>query len=125
MKSVYQVESPSPVIQFPLPQWEREQQQLERNVEARLRQLSDYVKDLCDEPYLKLLNEKGYAREAVEELAVKETTLSWIVRVAKHSHGAARERLWAHIAQALSDLERLAESLRELRPADAISMAAE
>jgi hypothetical protein len=125
MRSAHPMESPSPVIQFPLPKWGGEQQQLERNVEARLRQLGDCVKDLCDEPYLKLLNERGYAREAVEELVVKETTLGWIVRVAKHSHGAARERLWAHIEQALSDLERLAESLHELRPADVISIAAE
>jgi hypothetical protein len=122
MRVAHQIESRSTVLQFPRPKRDREQKQLEISVETRLRQLGDEVKSLCDEPYLKLLNERGYAREAVEELVVKETTLGWIVRVAKHSHGAARERLWAHIEKALCDLKELSEALRELKPEGAISV---
>jgi hypothetical protein len=117
MSNVLSAEGQDSVLQFPRrPESSGGQRQQEKNIEARLLRLSDSVKALCEEPYLKLLNDKDYAREALEELIVKETTLGWIVRVAKRSEQRARVRLWVHIEQALADLERLAGSLQELKP---------
>jgi hypothetical protein len=52
-----------------------------------------------------LLAEKPFAREALQELIVKEAALRWIVRVATLSSGEVRTRLWADIDKALDDLE--------------------
>ena len=52
-----------------------------------------------------LLAEKPFAREALQELVVKEAGLRWIVRVATLSTGEKRARLWADVDQALDDLE--------------------
>jgi hypothetical protein len=52
-----------------------------------------------------LLAEKPFAREALQELVVKEAALRWIVRVATLSSGDVRARLWADIDEALDDLE--------------------
>jgi len=125
MRNAYETQSPSPVLQFPSPARSQEQRGLELLVEARLRQLGRVIEELRNTTYLTLLNEKGDAREAMEELLVKQATLRWIVRVARRSEGSARERLWAHIEKALSDLERLADSLRELKPVGASSVSPE
>ena len=125
MRHAYETQSPSPVLHFPAPSRPQEQHQLELTVEARLRQLGRAIEELRNTAYLTLLNEKGDAREAMEELLVKQATLRWIVRVAKRSEGSARLRLWGHIEKALSDLERLADSLRELKPAGASAVSSE
>lgn len=125
MRHAYEIQSPSPVLHFPAPSRPQEQHGLELTVEARLRQLGRVIEELRNTAYLTLLNEKGDAREAMEELLVKQATLRWIVRVAKRSEGSARLRLWGHIEKALSDLERLADSLRELKPACAPAASSE
>jgi hypothetical protein len=52
-----------------------------------------------------LLAEKPFAREALQELVVKEAGLRWFVRVAIMSNEKVRARLWADIEKALDDLE--------------------
>jgi hypothetical protein len=81
-------------------------------VEARLQALTDFVESIDNADYSALLPERSATREAVEELSVKESALRWIVRVARHSEGFVRERLWRDIEKALADLETLAGSVR-------------
>lgn len=85
--------------------------QREVEIEARLRQLTILVKDLCAVGYAVLLVEGTKARDAFDELCVKEAALHWIVRVAKRSSGPVREKLWSDIEEAVSQLEQAAESV--------------
>jgi hypothetical protein len=83
----------------------------EQSIESRLRDLSAFIADLTDSGYGVLLAEDSATREAFDELRVKELVLRWIVRVAKHSNGAVREKLWADIEDAITGLEKTADSL--------------
>ena len=85
----------------------------EHDIEVRLRELGTTINDLMDAPYPGLLRERVRIREALEELTVKETTLRWIIRVARSTEGAVQWRLWSDIDKALNDLEKIAESLAE------------
>lgn len=83
----------------------------EKEIEERLREVTEFAEGLHREAYAELLPEGSAARQGVEELCVKELALRWIVRVAKHSQGHVRERLWLDIERALEDLETLVEDL--------------
>jgi hypothetical protein len=85
----------------------------EHDIEVRLRELGKMINDLMDAPYPGLLRERVRIREALEELTVKETTLRWIIRVARSAEGAVQRRLWSDIDKALNDLEKIAESMAE------------
>jgi hypothetical protein len=85
----------------------------EHDIEVRLRELGKMINDLTDAPYPGLLRERVRIREALEELTVKETTLRWIIRVARSTEGAVQRRLWSDIDRALTDLEKIAESMAE------------
>jgi hypothetical protein len=86
----------------------------EGRIEARLRDLGNEIQELVEAPYPGLLRDRGYVREALEELTSKHTTLLWTARVAKCTEGFVRERLWRDIEKALSGLERIAGSLVEV-----------
>ncbi len=77
----------------------------ENQIKARLQALTSFVEGLNTSTVNLLLAEKRFAREALQELVVKEAGLRWIVRVATLSTGEKRARLWADVAQALGDLE--------------------
>lgn len=81
-------------------------------IEERLRALTRFVESFGHGVCSALLSERASTREKVEELCAKESGLRWIVRVAKHSEGLVRERLWTDIERAVTDLEKLAESVR-------------
>jgi hypothetical protein len=98
----------SQVIEFPSIS---ESNQHERDIETRLRDLTALVGDLTDSGYGVLLSEEPATREAFAELRVKEAALRWIIRVAKHSTGAVREKLWSDVEEAVSSLEKTAELL--------------
>jgi hypothetical protein len=83
----------------------------EKAIEKRLRELTALVADLTDSGYGFLLAEEAATQDAFNELRVKEAALRWIVRVAKHSSGAVREKLWSDIEGAVSSLEKTAELL--------------
>ncbi|MGA8223112.1 MAG: hypothetical protein WB780_15795 [Candidatus Acidiferrales bacterium] len=83
----------------------------EEALEKRLRELTALVADLTDSGYGFLLAEEAATQEAFEELRVKEAALRWIVRVAKHSSGAVREKLWSDAEEAVSSLEKTADLL--------------
>jgi len=85
----------------------------EGKIEARLHDLGDEIQDLVEAPYPGLLQDRGYVREALDELTSKHTTLVWTARVAKCTEGFVRERLWRDIERALAGLERIAGSLVE------------
>ncbi len=88
-----------------------QQREFENNVQSRLNDLSIAVIGLVDTPYPSLLRERDALRPKLEELIVQEAALSWIVRVAKRTEGAVRERLWLDIEKALGGLEKTAEEL--------------
>jgi hypothetical protein len=74
-------------------------------IKARLQTITGFVESLTTSTVNLLLAEKPFAREALQELVVKEAALRWIVRVATLSSGDVRARLWADIDEALDDLE--------------------
>ena len=74
-------------------------------IKARLQTITRFVQGLTTSTVDLLLAEKPFAREALQELVVKEAALRWIVRVATLSSGDVRTRLWADIDEALDDLE--------------------
>jgi hypothetical protein len=100
----------------------RRRRQAERNIESRLRALGHAIRDLEEAPYPSLLRDRACVKEALEELAVKEVTLQWIVRITRCTEGAVREKLWSDIQDALTDLEKLAESVRQTgRPGSTVT----
>jgi hypothetical protein len=85
----------------------------EQKIESRLHHLGDEIHEMVDAPYPGLLQDRGYVREALDELTSKHTTLLWTARVAKCTEGSVRERLWWDIDRALAGLEKIADSLVE------------
>ena len=75
MSDAFQTQNTAPVLQFKKCKEIQERRLFERNIESRLRDLGDVVEDLVDAPYPGVLIERGYIREALEELAVKQITL--------------------------------------------------
>lgn len=96
------------VIEFPHIE---EMTESEINIEARLRELADFVEKFGDAAFNFFLTERVSVREAIEELIVKKTALRWIVRVAKRSTGRVRENLWEDIDRILTDLEVTAKAV--------------
>ena len=88
-----------------------EQPEFERDFQLRLQRLGRLVKDLAGSAYPLLVIETARIRQGLGELVVKEEAMRWILRMAKDSEGPVRRKLLAHIADALSNLERIAESL--------------
>jgi hypothetical protein len=77
----------------------------ENRIKARLQAITSFVEGLNTSTVNLLLIEKPFAREALQELVVKEAALRWFVRVATVSNNKVRARLWADIEKALDDLE--------------------
>lgn len=98
----------SRVIEFPQSTQSSESEQA---IEDRLKNLGAFVADLSDSGYGLLLSEEIATRDIFDELRVKEAAMRWIVRVAKHSSGAVRERLWSDIEDAVAGLEKTADLL--------------
>lgn len=91
-----------------------ERRAYEESIEARHQDLTDAVERFVESLPAALLAEQSPTRELLEELVVKQSTLQWIVRVAKHSEGAIRQSLWSDIEQSLAGHEETAERLRRL-----------
>ena len=85
--------------------------EFEKNFEPRLQRLGRLVKDLAGSAYPLLFIETARIRQGLGELVVKEEAMRWILRMAKDSEAPVRNRLLEYVAEALSDLERMAESL--------------
>ncbi len=116
------LESQPKVIQFPQNQEpddrserDEEHSEFENDVKDRLQHVTDLVAGFATSPSNLVLVEKRPVREALEELMVKEAALQWIVRVASHSEGPVREKLWADIDKAVADLEKIANVYQDLR----------
>jgi hypothetical protein len=84
----------------------------EHDVELRLQELGNVVKSLMDASCVGLLMKDSPSRAAIEELAVKQSSLCWIVRVAKRSEDSVRQRLWRDVEKAVTALEKLAEAIQ-------------
>jgi hypothetical protein len=87
----------------------------EDKIEARLANLSRALEQFVESLPAALLSDRSSTRELLEELAVKQSALQWIVRVAKHSEPGIRLRLWTDIDQSLAGLERALELLPRLQ----------
>jgi hypothetical protein len=96
----------------------------EEKIEGRLERLSQAVDQFVASLPAALLAEHHPTRELLEELLVKQSALQWIVRVAKHSQGTVRRRLWSDIDESLAGLEKLLELLPHLQDIDRHSRAA-
>lgn len=79
-------------------------------IKARMWRLTRLVEEFANSTINVLEMENSMLRELLEELVVKEAALRWIVRTASHSDGQVRERLWADIDSALTELENTAET---------------
>ena len=88
-----------------------EQPEFAKDFELRMQRLGRLVKDLAGSAYPLLVTETARIRQGLGELVVKEEAMRWILRMAKDSEGPVRRKLLAHVADALSNLERIAESL--------------
>jgi hypothetical protein len=94
------------VLEFP----HREPAELfEDSIKDRLQKLTNLVESFWGSTSNLLRTENPSVHEAVDQLIVSEAALRWIVRVAAHSSGPVRERLWADVDRALTDLEEIAE----------------
>ncbi len=113
MRNTAQAERSANILRFPGTKQTHTQPGIQENIEIRLRNLGNAINDLLDAPYPGLLRERRFIREALEELTVKEATLRWIVRVARSTPGAVQHRLWSDIDLALTDLEKIADSIME------------
>lgn len=88
-----------------------EQPECEKDFEPRLQRLGRLVKDLAGSAYPLLVTETARIRQGLGELVVQEEAMRWILCLAKDCEGPVQNKLLAHVADALSDLERIAESL--------------
>ncbi|HEV2297821.1 MAG TPA: hypothetical protein VGR72_04815 [Candidatus Acidoferrales bacterium] len=88
-----------------------EHQQFEDQIECRLNEVDDLVTGSMDAPYLGVLRESNSIREALDELAVEEATLRWILRTAKHSRGVVRYGLGLQLARVLVDFEKIGKKI--------------
>jgi len=96
------------VIEFP---HSTETTPSEQSIEIRLRDLTAFVAHITDSGFGVLLAEDSATRDAFDELRVKVVALHWIIRVAKHSNGPVREKLWPDVEGAITGLEKTAGSL--------------
>jgi hypothetical protein len=87
----------------------------EQEIEARVERLAHAVEQFVEGLPAALLAEHSATRQLLQELIVKQSTLQWIVRVVKHSEAGVRRRLWAHIDQFLTRIEKSFELLLRLR----------
>lgn len=86
-------------------------ERFEDEIRCRLNRLGELVTGAVDSPYLGVLRERNSIREVLDELAVKEATLQWIHRTAKHSRGVVRYALWLQLARALVDFEKIGKEI--------------
>jgi hypothetical protein len=111
MSETLQMERPKIGLHVIKNEKDQRQRQREKSIELRLGDLGTVVADLVDVAHPLFGVETTSIRETWEELAVKEATLRWIVRVAKHSEGRIRERLLLDVEKALDGLERTVDSV--------------
>ncbi|HEV2488239.1 MAG TPA: hypothetical protein VGT03_00395 [Candidatus Acidoferrales bacterium] len=88
-----------------------EHQPFEEQIECRLNELGNLIAGFMDSPYPGVLRESNSIREALDELAVEEATLRWILRTAKHSRGVVRYALWLQLARVLVDCEKIGKEI--------------
>jgi len=95
------------ILEFPRVE---ERSLAEELIKARMWRLTRLVEEFANSTINVLEIENSMLRELLEELVVKEAALRWIVRTASHSNGQVRERLWADIDSALTELENTAKT---------------
>jgi hypothetical protein len=75
-------------------------------LEARLEELSDRLPDFHAEPKLVSLESGLHVFDPALDLRVKVDAVRWMLRVAKHIEGPARERILVAVTSSLDQLER-------------------
>jgi hypothetical protein len=74
-------------------------------VESRLEGLKSAVEDFRDASWTAWSGAGNQVREAADALCLKEESLLWKLRVAKHSNGFAQSVLLDDIISSIADLE--------------------
>ena len=85
-------------------------EQLEKHIESRSKDLENQVTALAESPFPALLSDAS-SEEDLDTLLAKEAKLRWLVRVAKYSEGPNREALWHEAEKALVHLEHTADAV--------------
>jgi len=83
---------------------------VEYDLNLRLIELRNDVKNLGSAPYQFWLENTGRGSGRVEDLRVKVEAARWMFRIAKHLNGATRELVISTLQRSLDDLESIVAS---------------
>lgn len=83
---------------------------LAEQLEPRIHDMSRVVEGLHAAPYYVVQAEAAKESDAVNDLRVKVEAVRWMLRIAKHLNGVAREMVMATVARSVSDLENAVET---------------
>jgi hypothetical protein len=79
-------------------------------LEPRIDNMTRMVEGLHAAPYYVVQAESGKLFDPVNDLRVKVEAVRWMLRIAKHLKGVAREMVMATVARSVSDLETTVET---------------
>ncbi len=91
--------------------WMGDPRRFENHVESRLNDLGILITGSLGAFDSGWPGDKRSDCQTVEELAVRDLALRWMMRVANQSEGAVRKALWLEIEKELVELEKIAEGL--------------
>jgi hypothetical protein len=83
---------------------------LAEQLEPRIDGMSCMVEGLHAAPYYVAQAESGKLVDPVNDLRVKVEAVRWMLRIAKHLNGVAREMVMATVARSVNDLETVVET---------------
>jgi hypothetical protein len=83
---------------------------LAEELEPRIDNMTRVVEGLHAAPYYVVQAESGKLFDPVNDLRVKVEAVRWMLRIAKHLNGVAREMVMATVARSVSDLETTVET---------------
>jgi hypothetical protein len=90
---------------------------VENDLNLRLIELRNDVNELSSAPYQVWIENTSGGSGRVEDLRVKIKAARWMLRIAKHLHGATRELVISTLQRSLDDLESVVAS--EMRAKEA------
>ncbi len=83
---------------------------LAEELEPRIDNMTQVVEGLHAAPYYVVQADSGKLFDPVNDLRVKVEAVRWMLRIAKHLNGVAREMVMATVARSVSDLETTVET---------------
>ena len=83
---------------------------LAEELEPRIDDMTRVVEGLHAAPYFVAQADSGQLCDPVNDLRVKVEAVRWMLRIAKHLNGVAREMVMATVARSVNDLETVVET---------------